>query len=356
MIMTHEIKINKVQHSRINEVDLNNVQFGKVFSDHMVRVDYRDGAWQQPEILPYGNIQFSPAMSSIHYGQAIFEGMKAYKDADGNARLFRPLDNWKRFNISANRMCMPEIPEDIFMDTLKALVEVDKNWIPTKDGSSLYIRPFMFATDDFIGVRPSSNYSFMIFSCPVNAYYPEPLKVQVEEHYVRATEGGTGFAKCAGNYGGAMLPTKLVQDSGYNQIVWMDSREHKYFEETGTTNFFAVIGDKVITPPVGVTVLDGITRRSVITLLEDWGYTVEQRRIAIDEVLDAYKAGTLKEIFGTGTAATIAKISHLKYRDVEYPMPAITDDSLSTKIVHAMSDIKTGKAEDKFGWVMKLNN
>ncbi len=238
----------------------------------MFTLEYKNGQWQNASITPYGDISLSPALSAIHYGQSIFEGMKAYKGPDNKPLLFRPLDNWKRLNTSARRMSMPEIPQDLFMQGINALVEVDQDWIPSKEGSALYIRPFMFATDDFIGVRPSDNFLFMIFSCPVNAYYSEPLRVIAEDRYVRAVKGGVGAAKCAGNYGLSMLPSKEAHDKGYNQIIWLDGLERKYIEETGTTNIFVAIGDKVLTPNLDGTILAGITRDSVITLLKKLGY------------------------------------------------------------------------------------
>lgn len=348
------IKITKTSHSRINECDFSNIQFGTIFSDHMFRCDYADGEWKEPEIIPYGNISLAPSLSSIHYGQAIFEGMKAFKDQQGNPQLFRPLDNWKRLNISAKRMAMPEVPEEIFMEGLKALIDIDRNWIPTKEGSALYVRPFMFATDDFVGVRPSKNFSFIIFSCPVNSYYPKPIKVIVEEKYVRASEGGVGFAKAAGNYGASMLPTLEAQQKGFDQIIWTDSVHHEYVEESGTTNLFFVIDGKVVTPELHDTILNGITRNSCIQVLRSKGIAVEERKISIKEVIGAAEAGKLDDAFGTGTAALIAKIAAISYKGREYVLPPVEQRKISNLLYQSLEDIRTSKVEDEFGWIVKV--
>jgi branched-chain amino acid aminotransferase len=330
------------------------VQFGKVFADHMFVAEYTDGKWQNLSIQPYGDISLSPALSALHYGQSIFEGMKAYKNLDGEALLFRPLDNIKRLNFSAARMCMPEIPENIFMEGLKKLVDIDRDWIPTKDGSSLYIRPFMFATDDFVGVRPSNNFLFIIFSCPVNAYYTQPLKVIAEDRYVRAVKGGVGETKCAGNYGLSMLPTREAQEKGYHQIIWLDGIERKYVEETGTTNVFFVIGDKLITPALNGSILAGVTRDSIIQLAKSWGKTVEERPISIDEVIEAQKKGQLLEAFGSGTAATIAQVVTINYKGVDYNLPPVEERKVAPALLKQLEEIRTGKVPDTFGWMHKV--
>lgn len=320
----------------------------------MFRADYKDGVWQQASILPYGNICFSPAMSAIHYGQSIFEGMKAYKDREGRAQLFRPLENLKRLNLSAQRMCMPNLPEDLFINGLRELINLDINWIPTQEGSGLYVRPFMFATDDFIGVRPSNNFCFMIFCCPVNSYYAKPLKVKVAEHYVRSFDGGAGFAKAAGNYGISMLPTRQAQQEGFDQIIWMDGREFKYVEESGTTNLFFAIGDKVLTPELDGNILDGVTRKSCIELLRSEGVEVEERKVSIHEIEEAWEKGTLQDAFGTGTAATVAQIEMIGYKDKKMVLPPVTERKYSGFLKKTMEDIKTSAIEDRFGWMYKL--
>lgn len=353
--MAISIKINKNSQSRINTCDFNNIEFGKIFSDHMFRVDYENGEWQTGEISPYGNISFSPALSSLHYGQSIFEGMKAFKDVQGNPQLFRPLDNFERFNISAQRMGMPTIPEELFMGGLSELVKLDQNWIPTKEGSSLYLRPFMFATDDFIGVRTSINYTFIIFCCPVNSYYPKPIKVKVEEKYTRAFDGMAGSAKAAGNYGISMLPTMEAKKEGFDQIIWTDGREHKYVEESGTTNLFFVLNEEtVITPALDGNILKGVTRDSCIQILKDANYKVEERHISIDEIAQAAREGKLTDAFGTGTAALIAKIETIAYKDERFELPPAENRKVSNWLYKTLSDIQTSKIEDKFGWVVKL--
>lgn len=354
--MAISLKINKVSQSRIEQFDFEHIEFGKHFSDHMFRVDYKDGKWQSPEILPYGPIEVAPSISAIHYGQAIFEGMKAFKnEKTGKAQLFRPLENQKRLNKSAARMGMPEIPEELFMLGLKTLIDIDQQWIPTKEGSALYIRPFMFATDDFVGVRPSSNYSFMIFCCPVNSYYPMPIKVLVEEQFVRASEGMAGYAKAAGNYGISMLPTALAKQKGYDQIIWTDGKLHEYVEESGTTNLFFVIDDKTVwTPALDGNILNGITRDTCIQLLKQKGLSIEERKISIKEVLEAAKNGHLTDCFGTGTAAIIAKIAAIGYRGEDYVLPNPESRLVSNWLYQQIYGIQTGKFEDTHNWVESI--
>jgi branched-chain amino acid aminotransferase len=353
MIKEAEIKINRVKQSRISEVDFENIVFGKEFTDHMFICDYENGSWNDARIVPYADLSLSPSLSAIHYGQSIFEGMKAYKSESGDPLLFRPEDNWARLNRSAERMCMPELPKDIFMNGLRSLINIERDWIPTKDGSSLYIRPFMFGTDDFLGVKPSDNYSFIIYCCPVESYYNQSLNVKVEDQFSRAAPGGVGFTKCAGNYGAAMYPTKLAKDMGYDQILWTDATTHEYLEETGTTNFFAFINDKVITPKLNELLLAGITRDSVVQLLKGRGIEVEERPISVKELIDAHKMGALKECFASGTAANIVSISGIGYRGDDYSIE-VYEDSLANSIKKEITDIKTGKIEDSRGWVYRV--
>jgi branched-chain amino acid aminotransferase len=322
----------------------------------MFKVDFKDGQWQDPEILPYGPIEVAPSISAIHYGQAIFEGMKAFKNEQtGKPQLFRPLENHKRLNKSALRMGMPEIPEELFMLGLKTLIDIDQKWIPTKEGSALYIRPFMFATDDFVGVRPSNNYTFMIFCCPVNSYYPKPIRVRVEKTYVRAFKGGVGYAKAAGNYGISMLPTMEAKKEGYDQIIWTDGEEHKYVEESGTTNLFFVLNDKtVITPELDGNILQGVTRDSCIKLLKEGGYEVVEKRISLDEIAKASQDGILTDAFGTGTAALIAKIEAITNDGVEYILPNAETRIVSNWLYKRLSDTQTSKTEDTNNWVYKI--
>ena len=349
------IPTQKVANSRISELDYNNIEFGKIFSDHMLVADYKNGSWQTPQILPYGNMSLSPATSALHYGQAIFEGMKAYKGAGNEILLFRPMDNFMRLNKSASRMCIPELPEEIFMQGLEQLLRVDAAWVPPTEGSALYIRPFIFATDDFIGVRPSSNYRFTVFSCPVSSYYSAPLKVAIETEYVRSAEGGAGYAKAAGNYGAALYPAKLMQEKGYHQLIWTDHKEHKYIEESGTMNVMFVIDNVLITPETSTTILEGITRTSVLQVARDLGYKVEERRISIDEIAAAYRAGKLQEAFGTGTAATIAQIATIYLYGTDMELPPVSERKVSTSIAKALDAIKTGQAPDQHNWVYKIS-
>lgn len=349
------IPTQKVAKSRISELDYNNIEFGRIFADHMLVADYVDGSWQAPQILPYGNMALSPATSALHYGQSIFEGMKAYKGEGDEILLFRPLENFKRLNLSAERMCIPALPEEIFMQGLEQLLQLDAAWVPPTEGSALYLRPFIFATDDFIGVRPSSKYRFVIFSCPVGSYYSVPLKVAIETKYVRSAEGGAGFAKAAGNYGAALYPARQMQDKGYHQLIWTDAREHKYIEESGTMNVMFVIDDVLITPATSTTILGGITRKSVLQLANDLGYKVEERRISIDEIAAAYKAGKLQEAFGTGTAATIAQIETIHLNGEDMVLPAIPQRKVSNSIAKELDAIKTGKAPDKHNWMHRIN-
>ncbi len=348
------IRIEKSPKSRIHEVDFNNIIFGRQFADHMFSIDYVNGQWQNPVISPYQPIPMSPATHALHYGQAIFEGMKAYKNDKGEVYLFRPEENFKRLNSSAERMCMPQLPKAIFMEALTELIKLDRDWIPSQAGASLYIRPFMFATDEYIGVKPSETYRFMIFTCPVSAYYSEPVKVKIETVYSRAFEGGVGRAKAAGNYGGALYPARMGQQEGYHQLVWTDAKEHKYIEESGTMNIMFMIGDKLLTPPTSGTILPGITRSSVLTLARDWGLNVEETSIHVDEVISALKKGTLTEAFGTGTAATIAHIKLIGYRNKRYELPDIETRVFSNKVSEHLELLRRGLIEDKHNWIQRV--
>lgn len=348
------IKVQKAANSRIKELDYNHITFGKLFADHMFMADYGGGAWKDATIMPYGPVLMSPSTSALHYGQAIFEGMKAYKNEKGEVALFRPLDNHKRINISAERMAMPTIPEELFIEGLRQLIALDKDWVPDADGSSLYIRPFIVGTDEFIGVKPSDNYRFYIITSPAGRYYNEPVKVLVETNYIRAVEGGVGFVKASGNYGRSLFPTKLAQQRGYQQIIWTDARNHRYLEESGTMNLMIVIDDVLITPPIGDTILAGITRDSVLTLARDWKMKVQERKISIDEVIDAHKRGTLEEAFGTGTAATIADISTIGFEGKDYVLPPVSERIFSNRVSQELDNIRKGKSEDKHNWMYKI--
>lgn len=315
--------------------------------------DYIDGKWQKPRIEPFGKIPLSPTLSALHYGQAIFEGMKAFKTPEGKVSFFRPIENLNRLNSSAERMCMPQLPEDIFMEGLHCLVDLDKDWIPSIPGSSLYIRPFMFATDDFLGVKQSETYSFMVYACPVNAYYNHHLKVKVEEQYTRGAKGGVGAAKCAGNYAAAMYPTKLAQQAGFDQVLWTDGETHTFLEETGTSNVFVITNDTVYTPELTDSLLAGITRKSVIELLKDMGKTVVEKHISVNELIEWHKQGALREMFVTGTAATITNIELFAYKGNSYQMDT-SIELLGNTVKAKLSDIRTHSIPDKFNWMMPL--
>ncbi len=354
MIDTLDIQITQSTNSRISDIDFDNIEFARIYSDHMFVSNYYDGEWQDKKIVPYDYFKISPANTTIHYGQSVFEGLKAYKAEDGRTLIFRPTDNSKRLNKSAERMCIPKISEDIFMGALTELITLDKQWIPDRPDTSLYIRPFIFAMDEYIGIRPSSNLKFMIITCPVGAYYSTPVKVMIETHYSRAAAGGTGYAKAAGNYAASLYPAKLAQDKGYHQLIWTDAKEHKYIEESGTMNIMFVIGDTLVTPTVSDTILDGITRDSVITIAKDWGMKVEERKVEVEEVIGAAKDGTLKEAFGAGTAATIANIELIGYDGRDHVLPPVAKREFSIKVLKELNDIKYGKIEDRFNWIYSI--
>jgi branched-chain amino acid aminotransferase len=346
-----DISIIKAANSKLNDLNLENMPFGKFFTDHMLEADYENGEWKNVSIKPYQSLLLSPATASLHYGQAIFEGIKAYKDAADNAYIFRPHDNFRRFNISAERMQMPAVPAAIFIEGLIAL---DKDWIPAKPDHSLYIRPFMFSSDEVIGVKPSDNYKFLIILCPTGPYYSAPMRIYVEEQYVRAAPGGVGFAKAAGNYGAAMLATAEARKKGYDQVLWMDAAEHKYVQECGTMNVFFIKGNTAITPGLADgTILNGVTRQSVMTILQEMGLTIEERDLSIDEIMASYKAGELKEVFGTGTAATISSIKELGYKDYSMTFSEATQ-LVSAEVKRRLTDIREGRTADKYGWMFKI--
>ncbi|MBK8086587.1 MAG: branched-chain amino acid aminotransferase [Chitinophagaceae bacterium] len=354
MIAAMDILVTKSETSKLGSLDLGNVPFGKNFTDHMLVADYEDGEWKNVEIKPYAPISISPANAAIHYGQSIFEGIKAFRHENGNAFIFRPYDNFKRFNISAERMQMPQVPAEIFIEGMRQLIALDKEWIPVKHDHSLYIRPFMFANDDVIGVKPSDKYKFMIILCPTGPYYAVPMKIYVEEHYVRAVPGGVGYAKAAGNYGSSMYPTNEAKKKGYDQVLWTDAIEHKYLQEFGMMNGFVIIGNTAITPDLGEgTILAGVTRNSVMVILQEMGLKVEERHISIDEVVEAYKSGELKEVFGTGTAATISMIKELRYKELS--MLFDTDKwTISPEVKRRLTAIREGKEADVHEWMYKI--
>ena len=355
MTGTDEIKITKATESKLKSISLEQMTFGKNFSDHMLVADYIDGKWQKAEIMPYQPITISPACSAIHYGQSIFEGIKAYRNLEnGEIRIFRPEDNFNRFNISAKRMEMPEVPESLFMEGMKQLINIDHNWVPDKHNYSLYIRPFMFANDAYIGVRPSATYKFIIILSPTGPYFSKPMRIYVEEKYVRAVEGGVGYAKNAGNYGAAMFPTAEAQKKGYDQVLWTDAKEHKYVQECGTMNVFFIFGNTAVTPGLeSGTILEGVTRMSTIQLLKDKGLKVEERDLSIDEVKKRFDAGELTEVFGTGTAATILMVEDLADKDKSMKFDQ-TKWKTGPAIKEKLDAIREGRENDKYSWMMKI--
>jgi len=343
------IKIEKTKQSKINEVDFSNLPFGQVLADHMFVCDYKNGAWQQPQIVPYQNFSLDPSSKIFHYGQSVFEGMKAYKDENDNILLFRPLENQKRINISAKRLAIPEFPESYFMEGLKALLKLDKEWIPTTDGSSLYIRPFVFATGQGFHASPSDEYKFIIACSPSGAYFGGKVRVLIEQKYSRSANGGVGYAKAGGNYAGQFYPTQLAVDKGYQQVIWTDDTSHQYIEEAGAMNIFIRINDTLITAPTSERILDGITRKSLIELAKDEGIDVEVRKITVNELTNAAENGTLIEMFGAGTAAVISPIDGFGYQEKDYDLPAL-ENSFAARLKKRMTDIQYNRAEDKFGW------
>lgn len=354
MVEAPAINIQKVETSKLQSLSLANLPFGKYFTDHMLEADYEDGEWKDIEIKPYQPLLLDPSLAALHYGQAIFEGIKAYKDKEGNTYIFRPFENFKRFNISAERMQMPAVPEDIFIEGMRLLVNIDKNWIPDQDDHSLYIRPFMFSTDSFLGVKPSDCYKFMIILSPTGPYYSKPMRIYVEEKYTRAAPGGIGFAKAAANYGASLLPTEEAKKLGYDQVLWTDAAEHKYVQEIGTMNVFFIIDNRAYTPELSAgTILAGVTRDSAITILKEMGLEVVEKSISIDEVINAHRAGILQEVFGTGTAATISPICELKYKD--YVMHFDTENwKVSPEIKKSLDEIRSCKVPDRFAWMYKI--
>jgi len=352
---TISIKVNKVERSRITDVDWDNLPFGKVFSDHMLVMDYKDGVWHDPEIVPFESLSMHPATSAIHYGQSIFEGMKANKNENNEVLIFRPEMNAKRFTESCKRICMPQIPESTFIQLIQKIVDIDRDWVPSKQGHSLYIRPFMFATDDFIGIKPSDTYKFIIFTCPVGAYYSQPVNVKIEEYYTRAAQGGVGRAKTAGNYAASLYPAKLAQEQGFHQLIWTDAAEHKYIEESGTMNIVFEIDGKLVTPSEDMdTILRGVTKRAVVDIARHWGVEVEERRVTVEEVVTALREGRVTDAFGAGTAATIAQVAKIGFREELFELPDVTSRTLSNKIKTYLTDLKSGKVEDELNWLLKF--
>ncbi|MDP2686562.1 MAG: branched-chain amino acid aminotransferase [Aequorivita sp.] len=346
---TQNLNIQKVETSRIGQVDFSNLTFGSTFTDHMFECDYKDGAWQTPTIKPYGPLTISPAAKVFHYGQAVFEGMKAFKDDTGKVWLFRPEQNFMRINKSSVRMAIPEFPKDIFFEGLTTLVKMDKDWVKPGNGNSLYLRPFVIATQVGVGASPSTEYKFMILMSPAQAYYTGDVKVVIADHYSRSANGGVGAAKAAGNYGAQFFPTNLAREKGFQQVIWTDASNHQYLEEAGTMNVFFRVNDTLLTAPISDRILDGITRKSVIALAKHDNIKVEERPVLVSEIVEAAKNGSLKEIFGAGTAAVISPVSAFSYKDETFELEK-QDDGFAARFKKELMDIQYNRSEDPFDW------
>jgi branched-chain amino acid aminotransferase len=347
------IAIEKAKTSKIGKVDFNNLPFGEVFTDHMMVCDYHDGVWENPKIIPYQPLVLEPSARVFHYGQAVFEGMKAYRDDEGGIWLFRPDENYKRINSSSKRLAMPEFPEEYFFEGLKALLKLEKDWIKPGIGNSLYVRPCVIASDPGIIAAPAKKYKFMIICSPAQSYYGGEVRVKIAEKFSRAADGGFGYAKAAGNYAGQFYPTNLAKEEGFQQVVWTDAKTHEYLEEAGTMNIFVRLGDTLVTSPTSDRILDGVTRKSVIDLARDAGIPVEVRAVAVTELLEGMDNGTLKELFGSGTAAVINPIVGFGYKGQRYDLPKVKD-SYASRLKKQLIDIQYNRCEDKFGWRFKV--
>jgi branched-chain amino acid aminotransferase len=350
---TLEIDIVKAASSKIDSVDFENLAFGNIFTDHMLVCDFKEGKWQKPEIKPYAPFLIDPSAKVFHYGQAIFEGMKAYKGENDAIWLFRPEENYTRFNNSAKRMAMPEVPHDIFIDGLKTILEIDKEWVKKGLGNTLYIRPFMIAIGSGVIAQPSTQYRFMIILSPAKSYYSGEVKVIIAEHFSRAANGGIGAAKAAGNYSAQFYPTKLANDQGFQQIIWTDDATHTKLEEAGTMNVFFRINDTLLTAPTSERILDGVTRKSLIDLAKRDGINVDIRPVLVEELVAAAKNGSLKEIFGAGTAAVVNPIKGFSYQDTYYELPK-QEDSMALQLKDKLTKIQYKLAEDTFGWTVEI--
>ncbi len=350
MELTTEIKIRKVARSRINEVDFGHLEFGKHISDHMLICDYHNSEWHEPQIVPFGNLSLSPATLFFHYGQTVFEGMKAFYMNNGSANIFRIDKHYDRFVKSLQRMSMAVPPKEIFIQGLMKLVELDKQWIPRSDNCALYLRPFIIATEKSLGVKVSGEYRFIIFTSPVQSVYAKPIKLKVETEYIRAARGGTGFTKCGGNYGGAFYPTFLARQQGYDQLLWTDAAENKYIEESGMMNIMFVIDGTLITPPLSDTILDGITRDSLLTFAHDLKIKTEERQISLDELEKSFLNKKITEAFGVGTAAVVAPVEIININGTDFHLPVYSHENISGKLKQKLERIRTGREEDIHNW------
>lgn len=347
------IPVQSIDQSRIDKVDFDNLGFGDCFSDHIFAMDFYAGAWRDPRIEPYGPLILEPGTASLHYGQLVFEGLKAFRGEDGQVRLFRPDANAERLYHSCQRLCIPPVEQDLFCSAVETLVAVDRQWIPSRPGQALYIRPLIVGTEAHLDVRPSQTYRLLIMTSPVREYFAggfAPIALKVEERYTRAAPGGMGFAKTAGNYAASLRPTAEAQAAGYNQVLWLDGREHRHIEEVGQMNIFFHLGDTVVTAPLSGTILPGVTRDAVITLLREWGVAVEERPVTIEEILEASLSGQLHEAFGSGTAAVVAPIGRLGYRGEDHAVPAAMEHGLARRLYDEILGIQYGRLADRHGW------
>jgi len=351
--MLCDLNITRAEPSRLPDVDFDDLGFGAWYSDHMFSMLHQDGRWQRPEILPFGPVPVHPANAALHYGQAVFEGLKAYRGGDGRVRVFRPDKNAERLDASCDRLCVPRVPRELFVDAIDALVGLDHEWIPSRRGEALYVRPIVFSDEGHLEVRPSRRFRFLIMTSPVRAYFAtgmKPVSLKAEQTYTRSAPGGVGYAKTAGNYGASLYPGKLGQDQGYQQVLWLDGIEHRYVEEVGAMNIFFRFADRVVTPDLHGTILPGVTRDSVITLLEEAGHAVEQRRIAIDEVIEGARSGALREVFAAGTAAIIAPVGTIAYQGRDTAIANGEAGDLTRWLYEQITGIQHGEVEDRFGW------
>ena len=352
--MSTEIPVTRVPTSRLTEALRENSEFGATFSDHMFVADWGAGSWKPPQIVPFGPISFSPALTPFHYGQAIFEGFKAHRTPNGGVALFRPRENFARLNRSAVRIAMPEIPESLFIEGVKELVRLDRDWIPHREGGALYVRPTYFGIDDTLLVRPANRFRLIVMTCPVGPYFAQPIRLLAEERFVRAFPGGTGDSKAAGNYAGGLLAARLAQEKGFHNVLWLDGVERRYVEESGVMNVFFVLDGKAITPPLGGTILPGVTRNSALTLLREMGIPAEECQITIDEIVSAHAAGKLTEAFGAGTAAIVAPIACIRYRERDLRFPAVSNSSVAARLRARLVAIQTGRDPDTHKWLMLI--
>lgn len=345
-----DIPVKRTTQSAINNIDWNSLSFGKYMSDHMFICTYKDGAWKEPRIVPFQNLSLSPTTLALHYAQSVFEGMKAFRMQDGRINIFRLDKHHERLNKSLHRMCMPSIPYELFATALQQLVEVDKNWVPDGENAALYIRPLVFASEAHFGVKVADEYTFVVMTAPVSILYQKPVKVKVERRYIRAAKGGTGATKCAGNYGGSLYATQKAKEEGFDNILWLDAFEHEYLEESGTMNLFFVLNGRLVTPPLSDTILNGVTRDSLLQLAVDLNIPAEERPVGVEEIKAGFQNGTLTEAFGAGTAAVVAPIGTIGIDGELYHLPPYNENSVLFRLKKELEEIRSGRKEDPYGW------